>query len=330
MLIIGCKILVMEAILHAQPASIRPLSSRKDIAAIADLIDQCFSDHMDADGHEYVRQLRRYASPEDGVTGKILDSLHLPVQGLVWEEEGRIVGNLTLITMSRGGKRYTLIANVATHPDYRRRGIARQLTLEALRHIQLRGGREAWLHVRDDNHAAVELYLSLGFEEQYRRTHWLREEVQHQASFNVGAEVSITTRLPRDWQAQRGWLDRIYPPEICWNLSLEKERLKPNIWRDFWFWLNGGLTTHVAARLRDRLIGVATWQPTFSYADTLWLAIDPDYEDLAIAALLKGINRRRQPIRPLSVNYPAQAGEEGFRSAGFFSQLTLIWMKKSF
>ncbi len=323
----GCKILDMEVILPAQHIQIRPLRSRKDIAAIADLIDLCFADHMDMDGREYIRQLRRFTVPDEGITGKLLDSLHLPVQGLVWEENGRIVGNLSLITMSREGRRYSLIANVATHPDYRRRGIARELTLTGLQHIQQRGGREAWLHVRDDNPAAIQLYRSIGFEELCRRTQWLWEPGQQRGSVKPPAEVSITARKWRDWQTQLRWLKRIYPAEVSWNLSLDINRIKPHVWREFLLWLNGGQIAHIAARWRDQLIGLATWQPSYSYADTLWLATDPDHEHRAVAALLSAFNRRIQPTRPLSVNYPAGNGEEGFRAAGFYPQLTLIWMK---
>lgn len=317
----------MEAILPAQHNHIRPLRSRKDVAAIADLIDVCFREHMDVDGREYIRQLRRFALPEDGIAGKLLDSIHLPVQGLVWEEDGRIVGNLTLINMSREGKRYTLIANVATHPDYRRRGIARQLTLAALQHMQQRGGNEAWLHVREDNPAATQLYLSLGFKEQCRRTQWLWEPGQRLMFANLPAEVRITSRKRRDWRLQLHWLKRIYPPEIAWNLSFDLKRIQPNLWGEFWFWLKGGQIAHIAVRLNERLIGVATWQPTYAYADSLWLATDPDYEDQAVAALLSSTYRRVQSNRPLSANYPAGKAQEGFRSAGFYPQLTLIWMK---
>ena len=64
---------------------------------------------------------------------------------------GRIVGNLSLIPFVRRGHVVYLIANVAVHPDYRRRGIARQLTQTALDYLRQRGVSSAWLQVRDDN-----------------------------------------------------------------------------------------------------------------------------------------------------------------------------------
>ena len=47
------------------------------------------------------------------------------VPGFVWEEDGSIIGNATLL-QSDIPNRY-LVANVAVHPDYRRRGIAKGL-----------------------------------------------------------------------------------------------------------------------------------------------------------------------------------------------------------
>ena len=40
----------------------------------------------------------------------------LPLTGYVWEQDGRIVGNASLIPFRDNGKRIFLIANVATHP----------------------------------------------------------------------------------------------------------------------------------------------------------------------------------------------------------------------
>ena len=53
---------------------------------------------------------------------------------------------------------------VATHPDYRRQGLARQLVTSAVNHARELGARLCVLEVLDENEPAYKLYRSLGFE----------------------------------------------------------------------------------------------------------------------------------------------------------------------
>ncbi len=55
------------------------------------------------------------------------------------------------------------ITNVATHPDHRRCGYAREVLLFLLDEAARRGLSRVTLEVRDSNHAARALYASLGF-----------------------------------------------------------------------------------------------------------------------------------------------------------------------
>lgn len=57
---------------------------------------------------------------------------------------------------------YTEISAVATHPDYRRRGLARQVVLSVADNI-IRRGDTPILHVLLRNSGAIQLYESLGF-----------------------------------------------------------------------------------------------------------------------------------------------------------------------
>ena len=57
---------------------------------------------------------------------------------------------------------YTEVSGVCTHPDFRGRGLARQLSASVLAAIEARGD-QAFLHAWSTNHAAITLYESLGF-----------------------------------------------------------------------------------------------------------------------------------------------------------------------
>jgi GNAT superfamily N-acetyltransferase len=58
---------------------------------------------------------------------------------------------------------FTEVSAVCTHPDARREGLARDLTLWVAHAIR-GGGDEAFLHVLGDNENALRLYRKLGFE----------------------------------------------------------------------------------------------------------------------------------------------------------------------
>lgn len=312
---------------------LRPLDVHRDLLAVADLIEVCFANTIDADGRAYLRQLRR-AGREANLLNWMpapFEQAPMPLNGLVWEEEGRLVGNLSLIPFYRMGRRIYLIANVAVHPDFRRRGIARALTSEALSQIQEHHGWEAWLQVRADNITAYNLYLGLGFQTQARRITWQStpEQVEKASLISI-AESIASLRRSADWLQQYAWLLSNYPPDVAWNLSLAAHNYKPGFWHELARFLGGSSTQHWAARRDGKLLGLLTWEPSRTSADNLWLAAPPETEEAAIRSLLPRVTDRLSSGRPLSLNYPAGRAESAFFSAGFRPQQTLIWMKVTF
>ncbi|RPI24859.1 MAG: ribosomal-protein-alanine N-acetyltransferase [Acidobacteria bacterium] len=69
------------------------------------------------------------------------------------------------------------IANVAVSPAFRRQGVARRLMLDVLEGTNLRC-TSAVLDVRESNHPAIRLYLSLGFRPIGRRPRYYRHPVE--------------------------------------------------------------------------------------------------------------------------------------------------------
>ena len=68
------------------------------------------------------------------------------------------------------------INNIATHPDYRRRGLGRWLLRALLGEARTAGCGTATLEVRDSNEAARELYRREGFQEVGRRKNYYQME----------------------------------------------------------------------------------------------------------------------------------------------------------
>jgi [ribosomal protein S18]-alanine N-acetyltransferase len=67
------------------------------------------------------------------------------------------------------------IANIAVHPEFRRRGVGASLLAVALKDALQKGLRTATLEVRAQNTGAQSLYRIFGFEEVGRRLRYYRD-----------------------------------------------------------------------------------------------------------------------------------------------------------
>lgn len=67
------------------------------------------------------------------------------------------------------------VATIATHPDFRRRGIARKLLAHTLQHLRDEGAQSSFLEVRASNFAAQEMYRKFGYEESGVRPRYYRD-----------------------------------------------------------------------------------------------------------------------------------------------------------
>ena len=67
------------------------------------------------------------------------------------------------------------IATIATHPDFRRRGIGERLMVAALQAARAEGARRAFLEVREGNAGAQSMYRKYGFEVAGRRAKYYKD-----------------------------------------------------------------------------------------------------------------------------------------------------------
>ena len=103
----------------------------------------------------------------------------------VAEMDDRVVGMLVLWIIVDEAH----IASLATHPEFRRQGIAKQLLVEALDNAYSEGARIAFLEVRASNEAARRMYQKFGFEEVGRRERYYKDN-------NEDAILMTLKRLP--------------------------------------------------------------------------------------------------------------------------------------
>ena len=149
---------------------LRPINLNKDIPQVLELLRLAFGESLDAEG-------RRILQGQTAVTGQpaIIYRFN-PLasrlsRGFVWEKDGKIIGNVTLLNTNIKG-RY-LIVNVAVHPDYRRQGIARMLMNATTDHVRQQSGREILLQVDMGNTHAIDLYHELDYQTLGTMTTWM-------------------------------------------------------------------------------------------------------------------------------------------------------------
>lgn len=316
------------------PKQIRPFNIRKDLLPVADLIELCFAHTLDSEGIRYIRQLRAAARSVPTFLSRLYTTSRysIPIKGYVWEENGEIVGNLSLIPFTSRRRAIYLIANVAVHPDHRQRGIASQLTKTALEKLRSANIRTVWLQARDDNQVAIDLYTKVGFEPVSLRTQWVVKPRQitiplKDITGKKEHQQQISSRVPQHWQKQIRWLDANYPLELRWQLQLNPNELKPGIMGSLNRFLNDLKVLQWSVLDNDELIGVVSWQSSFSTADRIWLAADEYSEKAVLEKVLPKMISMRPFTKPMMLNYPADRAVDTLSSLGFHAQHTLLWMK---
>lgn len=310
-----------------QRPNLRPLNILRDLPPVADLIEQCFSSTMDSDGRRYIQDMRRAGDDNSFIkwASRVADSTSLPLTGYIWEENNRIVANVSLVPFRRHKQRVYLIANVAVHPDYRRRGIARALTERALLHAREKKINEIWLNVRADNSEAIRLYKNLGFVERARRTHWQAATDSHLEKADT--RIAVTNRIPRFWGTQIEWLSRLYPDRLAWHANWNFSTLKPGLLNWLYRVFIDINVRQWAATKNDSLLATLSWIPT-GRGESLFAGIGERSDPEALTLLLQQARRDLHSYSSnISMDFPVSEFDPAIEAAGFKAQRTLLWMQ---
>jgi ribosomal protein S18 acetylase RimI-like enzyme len=329
-------------------SGLRPLNILHDLPQVADLIELCFESSLDDEGQSYLQQMRRASGDQAFLSwaGRVMDSTSMPLSGFVWEEGGKIIGNASLVYQSQRGRKIAMIANVATHPNYRRRGIGRALTEQAMAGAWQKGAWELWLHVRDDNSTAIKIYSDLGFVQRGRRSTYrstaglmpsgtvaLETKAARISSGGDGpldrkaAPVTLQRPSARHWPLQHAWLERAHPDGLSWYSRWDWKTLGPG-WRNSLRRMLIQFEGRQWAAVRDSaLLATVSWIPTLRVSSALWLASPPDGDEAGVRAVLDRARRELAHYRNLTVEYPAGEMVPAIQSAGFEMFRTLMWMQ---
>jgi ribosomal protein S18 acetylase RimI-like enzyme len=320
----------MAAITAQQLASVpqlRSLNIVRDLPGVADLVEKCFADTMDTDGQNYIQQMRRAGKDNTFLrwASRAVETASLPLSGYVWEENGEIIGNVSLIPYRQSGKKYYLIANVAVRQEYRKRGIGRTLTMAAMIHARQHHSDETWLHVREDNPGAISLYRSLGFLEIARRTTW---QAQPGRLTHPGKpRISISRRNTSDWITQETWLRRLYPDFLAWHQPIPWNAFRPGVLPAIYRFMLDQDIRHWVARINGYPSTFVSWEATTEHHNRLWIAIPPEPDEDLMTELLLYARQQILWRDKTSLDFPAGQNNQCFEMAGFHLYRTLLWMK---
>jgi ribosomal protein S18 acetylase RimI-like enzyme len=325
----------MTAQLVATPSEtdgLQPLDITRHLAGVAELIGLCFSPDVEEGWQNAIRELRFLSrlGPLVHVLTWLDPQRKLLTQGFVWMEGGRVIGNVsTQPSEARSGA--WIIANVAVHPDHRRRRIAQQLMRATLDHIRARGGRQAILQVDDENAGAIELYRQLGFAHTATHRAWQRSG-RSAIPAHEPSRFDIRLRGEREWVDELNLAELARPEGLLWNRPLSVAEFRPSLLRRFETFLNGEVEEHwLAVTPQDQVVGALAIVTGLADGDRLNVLAHPALRgQVERALLIRGL--RRLGPRPWSIRIEHPADDtyvnDLLRDFSFTVARTLRWMKK--
>lgn len=293
------------------------------MAQVADLIGLAFRGELDAAGLQMVREMRAFGHA--GWLGYQLSRLMLPPaahpRGFVWQEQRGIVGNAGLLPVEGYPQRWVL-ANVAVHPEWRRRGIARALVEASLTEAERLGARKVILQVAQAKREVQTLYADLGFVSTSARTLWTR--APHLPTPDDPAPPPLQARVPAEWEAQWSFLRQLYPEGWVWPFPPEDDLFRPSgmgallgvdrvrhwLWRE-----DGKIVASLTAQARPVL---QEWRLVLGCAP----AVRGQFEAPMLAHALAELPANL----PLSLEYPTGPADADLQALGFRAGRALTWM----
>jgi len=201
---------------------IRPFDMRRDMNAMGELIETAFAGELAQWGINFKDQLKiaQKMVPLLRLLERLSETFRHTFDGFVWDYGGRII---SLVNIQKMGldRTHWQIGNVATHPDFQRRGLARQLVTRAIKHAQTHGARICTLEVRAEAVKAYALYRNLGFI-QFDSITELKLESFHKVSIQPIDGFKIRPMKLGEWKVRYALAKRAVPQEVQAFLPLSE------------------------------------------------------------------------------------------------------------
>lgn len=191
------------------PRGMRPFNPLRDLRPATELIELAFGDALDRSSREMLREMRTLSwllGPLFWLMGSQGSPLADFYSGYVWVEDGEVVGNITVHRHYKGRPGW-FISNLAVHPAFRRRGIARRLVEAGIDFARGKGARRISLEVKAENEPARALYAKMGF-----------SQVDSLTRMKTDDPTSVTLRV---LQEAKNKVVRVRDERECFQLAQE-------------------------------------------------------------------------------------------------------------
>jgi len=309
------------------PGLLRRFDPINDSDAVVKLVEESFNLKNDPEGQAMLRQMR--AEGHRWPTNSALQLATGGTDGFVWEVQGQIVGNITLIPYQSGFTPIILIANVAVKNDFQGQGIGTELTRHAIRVARQRPFSEIWLQVRSDNIQAIHIYQALGFRHHSSLTQWRKSGRQQSSLPNYRKYEGVLFRARlADWRFQESWLTKAYPKQTRWYADFDFNLLKPFAWLNPLNWVDLMNVSTRCLRSAGKLLAAVTCYKNPRRSDRLWLAVEkPNSDDSRVATLLGAFLEQEWDGQELMMEYPVGWAANSISNHGFIAKRHLDWMK---
>jgi ribosomal protein S18 acetylase RimI-like enzyme len=320
-------------------SGLRPMEPGRDLAGVAQLVQDAFADELDRSGQAALREMRSMSrlGPLLWWLDRASVEFNELLSGFVWVEEGRIVGNVTVSRAAPGSYRW-IISNVAVAERYRGRGIARSLMDAAIELIHEWGGKVIVLQVRHNNPPAVHLYRSMGFHEIFGTTYLHLDRVPRVEPLRPeygllrprrfeGFDAHLRYELARATTPERVQIEQ---PVRRTQYRLGFEHQLADLTRHL---VGGGPTLRLVLEIGDHLGASVTAETgTWWREARLSLAVHPDLQGRVEKGLVSHAlyHLRHWPRRQILAHHPTYhpEGIEVFKLFGFREVRTLVWMRR--
>lgn len=284
----------------------RAINLNTDIPGILRLLELVFGKSLDAEGQRMFAGTAT-AAQSPAILWRLSPAAAKLSLGFVWEADGRIVGNVTVLTTEMPG-RY-LVVNVAVHPDYRRQGIARLLMKQVENLVRQRGGNQILLQVVKQNSAAVDLYKSLNYSTIGSMTNWSTSISRlRRLDLNLESAGPAIRELKRqEWRDAYGLDRQALHNDLHWPEQLKPEAYKRGFWANVSNFLNGRQSeTWVTSSGQNQLVGLAQISTEWGRSHELTLRVHPAWQGRLERPLLAKLIRRLQqlPRRNAHIEHP--------------------------
>lgn len=314
---------------HAPRDGLQALDLSQHLGGMANLIELCFGATLDASGRGFIREMQFLSHA--GPLLKMLDVVPLGSywnRGYVWLEGGRVVGCVATQRAAPQSARW-LIANVAVHPDHRRRGLAQAMLQATLDFIRGQGGAEVMLQVDDDNLGAISLYRQLGFTDVRTQTAW-RRAASGSVPPHAASPFDVRLRGRAEWRAQLALAQHARPDGLQWNEPLTPQPFRPSLWKGVSDFFAGEADEHWMVEQNDHLIASLIVHFSATGGDRLTLLVHPAFAGQVERVLLvRGLRQLAHRPWPINVDYATddEAASAALRALDFQPGRILRWMK---